>query len=272
MYNRIIKRTMKTYLYSIKALTNLHVGSGAANVGVVDNLIQRDPATGLPVINASSLKGAIREHCTKGKMDGQAIKSIFGGDPKENERQQGQFRFFDGRLLAIPVRSDKASFLMATCPSVLRDFQETLSMFGMKCPVDLTNLPDSITAPVVNNQKYQGAYIEDLNKKTVLKALSIKGLDGFLGGAPLVLLSDEDFSTVCDDCHLSVIARNYLENGISRNLWYEQVLPRHTVMCFMLIASDDKALKESFDGQMERLVQIGANATIGYGFCKVSSL
>lgn len=263
---------MKTYLYSIHALTNLHVGSGAANVGVVDNLIQRDPATGLPTINASSLKGAIREHCTKGQMDVKAIKSIFGGDPKENERLQGKFRFFDGRLLAIPVRSDKVPFLMATCPSVLRDFQEALSMFGMTCPVDLSNLPENITAPVTNNEKYQGAYIEDLDKKAVLKGLTIKGLDGFLGGVPLVLLSDEDFSTVCDDRHLSVIARNYLENGISKNLWYEQVLPRHTVMYFMLITPDDEGLKQSFDRQMDGLVQIGANATIGYGFCKVSSL
>lgn len=262
---------MKTYLYSIQALSNLHVGSGAANIGVVDNLIQRDAATGLPAINASSLKGAIREHCTIGKMDANAIRSIFGGDPKKDERLQGKFRFFDGRLLAIPVRSDKAPFLMATCPSVLRDFKETLSMFGMPCPIDLTNLPD-VTTPVVCNMLYQNAYIEDLDKKTTLKPVNLKGIDLFIGKHPLVLLSDKDFSSVCNDRHLPVIARNYLENGISKNLWYEQVLPRHTVLYFILLVPEDENLEKSFDGQMEKNVQIGANASIGYGFCKVKSL
>lgn len=271
MYNLIKQTVMKAYLYSIQALTNLHVGSGEANAGVVDNLIQRDPATGLPAINASSLKGAIREHCTTEKMDGNTIKGIFGGEPKKDERLQGQFRFFDGRLLAIPVRSDKVPFLMATCPSVLKDFKETLGMFGMECPIDLSNLPD-VTAPVVCNQNWQGAYIEDLSQKTTLKIFNLKGMEPFTGNHPLVLLSDEDFSTVCNEQHLPVIARNYLENGISKNLWYEQVLPRHTALYFILLAPENGELKKAFDKEMQKVVQIGANATVGYGFCKVQPI
>ncbi|MCD4675191.1 MAG: hypothetical protein K8S18_04240 [Desulfobacula sp.] len=52
---------MTTTFYKIRTITNLHVGAGDANYGVIDNLVQRDVVTGLPVIHGSSLKGAIRE-------------------------------------------------------------------------------------------------------------------------------------------------------------------------------------------------------------------
>ena len=47
MYN-VLKEdnNMKTIVYQIEAITNLHVGSGEANFGVVDRLIQKDAATG----------------------------------------------------------------------------------------------------------------------------------------------------------------------------------------------------------------------------------
>ena len=51
---------MPTAIYTIEAITNLHVGSGDVNYEIVDKEIQRDTATTLPTIHASSLKGAIR--------------------------------------------------------------------------------------------------------------------------------------------------------------------------------------------------------------------
>ena len=53
---------MKTELYKITTLSNLHVGSGDINFDVIDNQVQRDSITNLPNINSSSLKGAFREH------------------------------------------------------------------------------------------------------------------------------------------------------------------------------------------------------------------
>ena len=51
---------MTTRMYVINTLSNMHVGSGEVNYGVIDNLIQRDSVTNLPNINYSGLKGAIR--------------------------------------------------------------------------------------------------------------------------------------------------------------------------------------------------------------------
>jgi len=55
-----------------------------------------------------------------------------------------------------------------------------------------------------------------------------------------------------------------LDNGESKNLWYEQVLPAETVL-YTIIQEDGNVLKDALNGQV---VQIGANATIGYGYCK----
>ena len=72
-----------------------------------------------------------------------------------------------------------------------------------------------------------------------------------------------NFQELCDDEHLPIIARNRLKNGESDNLWYEQVLPAKSVLG-TIIETDDNTLIEALNGH---LVQIGANATIGYGYC-----
>lgn len=81
---------MKAHLYHIETISNLHVGSGEANEGVIDNLIQRDAITDLPVIHSSSLKGALREHFKTSKV----VKYIFGSEANDTScREAGAFRF-----------------------------------------------------------------------------------------------------------------------------------------------------------------------------------
>ena len=52
---------MTANLYFIKCLTNLHVGSGDVNFNIIDEEIEKDPVTGYPTINASGVKGALRQ-------------------------------------------------------------------------------------------------------------------------------------------------------------------------------------------------------------------
>ena len=69
---------------------------------------------------------------------------------------------------------------------------------------------------------------------------------------------------------LPVSARNQLDNGISQNLWYEEVVPHETVFYLAVLSNGtmpgDQAL-ESFDKviKADKLFQFGGNATIGYG-------
>lgn len=269
---------MNSNLYTIEAISNLHVGSGDVNYGVVDNLIQRDAITDLPVINSSSLKGAFREHC-KTSLGEKEIAQMFGSDPKSSDRKVGTYRFFDAYLLAMPVRSDKSPFLMATCPMILEALLDKNKLFNIGLPSQvesilhkLISLKDTDQVPLVFCKDFQDASIEDLNEIQT-KYQEVEGIEHIgilMGNAPLVLVDDEDFRKLCDNNHLPVIARNYLNNGKSENLFYEQVLPRLSRLYFILMHSD-KNDHETLNGTLkDNLVQIGANASVGYGYCRIT--
>lgn len=268
-------------LYVITAYSNMHVGSGDINYGVIDNLIQRDVLNNYPNINSSGLKGAIKEFF-KNYSDKEDLKNrmarIFGSDPKEQDNlSQGDFRFFEANILSIPVRSDKSSYFMATCPNVVNDLIQKINVFGITNSTLINALNEIIGLnvedgkPSVFQNDYDNALIEDTDFKAIKADLpSIQLLEKLFGG-PLVVLTNEDFTTICSDQYLPVIARNNLEDGRSQNLWYEQVLPRATRLFFML-------MKEEKNGEIldslfaKNLVQIGANASIGYGFTKIQPI
>lgn len=263
-------------LFHITAITNLHVGSGKENIGVVDNLIQRDVVSNLPIIHSSSLKGALREHfCNNYEMENKdaIVKYIFGSEASNTlQSEAGKYRFFDAHILALPVRSDKVPYLMATCPAVIKQYLKTVKLFG------ITGVDLEFTTPIVFSKDLSGTEIEDLGDNLTTFSNSDFGnkFKEHIGcDAPIVVLSDNDFDTLCDDNHLPVIARNQLNNGESKNLWYEQVLPRFSVLYFPLIADDKngKDIYSNFKNCIENcLVQIGANASVGYGFCQLTDV
>lgn len=78
------------------------------------------------------------------------------------------------------------------------------------------------------------------------------------------------FETACRE--LPVIARNHLENGQSKNLWYEEVVPHKTEFITAFQYSKDPSdsnFNKSLDGAV---VQVGGNATVGYGLCLFENL
>lgn len=219
---------MKTYVFKITAKTNLHVGNeSGGDFTIIDKAIQRDPLTGLPCINSSSLKGAINEYCSNAiKMPADVRKKIFGSDKidKKSDSQKGGAIFFDAKLLFLPQQDDNTLFHYVTSDSVIEMLNDRVKLFN----------PSFVFAkPAI----YKNRVVETENGK---------------------------LSALCSDDNLPIIARNVLDNGESKNLWYEQVLPAETVL-YTIIQEKDDELAKALDGQ---IVQIGANATIGYGYCK----
>lgn len=286
---------MKTIAYQIEAITNLHVGSGEANFGVIDKLVQTDAATGFPNVNASSLKGALRE-CLTPLLTSQEVTELFGSEPDETKHHKvGSFRFFDANLLAMPVRSNKAPYLMGTCPRLIRDYLRLNTLFGRlevqgdekKKFIELQEGMEQLLGLVKNSQllvsdkPHHGAFIEDFETKALhveeaesqpakqaIIRQTVDCLKRTLGG-PFALFSDEDFRRLCDEEHLPVIARNNLTEG-NENLWYEQVVPRFSRFYCFIGLSDNEELEKAFNNALSkvRLVQLGANATVGYGYCE----
>jgi CRISPR-associated protein Cmr4 len=250
---------MNTEIFLIETLSNLHVGSGEINYGLVDNLIQRDPVTDLPTINSSSLKGALREHFERAGLAN--LTTIFGSEPKENDaskRRQGAIRFFEADMLSLPVRTtgNNLAFVNATSKELLKRQEERLKQFEIDGEF-LTNLSSiSKSSGVVEIEDLAGKkdYFDTEDNISVV-------------GKHIAFVSENELDRLCDNEHLPIISRNCLENGQSTNLFYEQVLPRYSYL-ITLIMGEEKIL-DDFCGKLDKqIVQVGGNATIGYGYCK----
>lgn len=227
----------KQDLWLITAKTNIHVGNeNTSSYGLIDKAIQRDVLTKLPCINSSSLKGALNEHATCEKLLGSDDRiKVFGVDKTDTTKDtsKGLYTFFDAQLLLLPIPSDKTLYELITSEGVLKRFEDKAKSFGIELSVE--------------------------NVKVELSKM----------GYTFSIKSDEEFIEYCSDYNLPIIARNKLENGLSINLWYEQVLPAESVFYTMIDNKGDVVLTEKLD---HRIVQIGANATIGYGYCKFTNL
>lgn len=221
---------MKTYLWQITAKTNLHVGNeNSTSYGIIDKAVQRDVLTGLPCINSSSLKGAINEYCCSVGMSAEERKDLFGSDKKGNksDSKKGGAVFYDAHILYLPVQDDENLFTYATSKSVMEQMKTRLEMFGIKN---------------INPIQFKGAASRQYGKSWLR----------------------DDFASLCSDENLPIIARNVLENGESKNLWYEQVVPAETIF-YAVTQEPSDVLANAIKG---KFVQVGANATIGYGYCK----
>lgn len=255
-----------TNLYLIKALTNMHVGSGEISYDLIDNKVQRDVATGYPTINSSSLKGALRNHF-EGKKYSNPLK-VFG----DKNGKTGEYKFFSANLLSIPVRSNKKPFFRAACPQIIEDLVNCIEEFDIQ--YDLKNKLNTLKK--LSPQEKRPIIFEEI-KDVIIEDYfaefadypNIEELEG-LFGKNMVLFSNDDFKALMKE--LPVLARNKLENGESKNLWYEEVIPRESRFYFTVLNGED-----SFDNGFNKIlldgpVQIGANASIGYGYTIIEQL
>lgn len=257
---------MNTAIYKIQAITNMHVGSGNANYGIIDNLVQRDPVNSLPTINGSSLKGALREFFENqwGKNDAKIV-SIFGND----ENNSG-YRFLSANLLAIPMRSNKKAYFLATAPMVIERLKENAEDFNFSINLEnFDNLEPKDGKPIIFCEKENELLIEDFEAKNIEQIKRTFNCPVFGGSDKLVYLSDNDYIELCDDTSLPVVARNRV--GENKNLWYEQIVPHKSIFSFVIL--HNKEYFENFDkGFKNELIHIGANATVGQGFTKITQL
>lgn len=119
--------------------TPLHCGSGT-EVGFVDLPIQRERHTNFPKIEASTLKGAIRESFENSERqiqvgsktvkvsDKNTIFLSFG--PEEGAEHAGALGFAEARLLLFPVKSVKDVFALVSCPYVIQRFIDDMRIYG----------------------------------------------------------------------------------------------------------------------------------------------
>jgi CRISPR-associated protein Cmr4 len=280
----------KTQLYLITAQTNLHVGSGDTEYGIIDRLVQRDPLTGYPFISGSSLKGALRQFFDHVWKKNEQVQIIFGRDKGDDGKNTaGKFSFFDAYLLSLPVRSDKIAYFNVTSPALLNGLIETAAMLDSTITqkAEIENVIKALTNGTKAVHFVAGVEKATLENTEIVanKGEKNQALESLLGENLAIVTNNiavtngfpnDLFGVLCDDFHLPVMARNNLENGQSQNLWYEQVLPRQTrFFCSVLYPANEQDVFDEFHKLLidaKTVVQIGANASIGYGRCQFQPL
>lgn len=229
-------------IWLIQAETNLHVGNESSiTAGLIDKMVQRDVLTTIPCINASSLKGAMSEYATyETNLTADDRIAIFGSDKKNENKEtaKGQCSFFDAQLMLLPVQDDYSLYRLVTSKEVIENFLAFAKAVGVK--MEKEEFLDQLKS--VDSKHF----VCDEKKFEPVKA----------------------FKEHCDDDELPIIARNNLQgNG---NLWYEQVVPRKAV--FATVIDSDDWIGGKLDNFNGTIIQIGANATIGQGYCRFHKL
>lgn len=272
---------MYSSLYLLKALTNLHPGSEGSNAGIIDNQVQRDAITGIPVIHTSSIKGSLRELFEEviypteaGNAIHQDIIQIFGNTSHEkNQNRIPDYSFFQAEMLSIPVQSNCRPFFNATSPEVLGAFLNQVQLFQSKEryeEYDAILRPLIDHAPCENEPRYFGPYHEDIRiddiffKPRHVPSFNPTDRQKELVGNNIVVMHDTNLKQVCS--RLPLIARNKLNNGTSKNLWYEEVVPRETRFWFYVVRKKQNSLLQvGLNSKNLNYFQIGGNASVGYG-------
>lgn len=266
--------------------TPLHVGVGS-DVGIVDLPIQRERHTGWPKIEASGVKGSIRNSFEmRYKGDYEKIRDVnvlFGYDDNgldekvkkyfgEDKDFSGSLGFTDARILLFPVKSLKGIFAWITCPAVLDRFFSDLSIAGINVPkfkykekticpnsASLVNKSDGESKIIleeftvsVNTDEECGKLSEWLSEHIVPKGDFYEPLKEKLK-KDLVILTDDLF-TEFTALSTEIITRTKIDNETgtvkSKALFTEEYLPTETIMySFAILSPIFSSKKGSFEGE-----------------------
>jgi len=288
----------------LTCVTSLHAGSGDS-LGIVDMPIQRERLTSFPKIEASSLKGSLRESieekflATHPKRNHPDVIKLFGPDENASE-QAGALGFTDARLLLFPVKSMKGVFAWITCPKALRQFSAELKLsIGLEI-IGINKVPDGAAAPLsdVNNLAFGGHFVlEEYTFSKVAKVDLQIGKKAFANWLAdnlfaedaywhekaindILVLTDNDFK---DFVNLSteVITRTKIDNNTgtvqSGALFTEEYLPTESVLYSLVLASPEfvkprpekaEPIMNFFKDNLNPVIQLGGNATLGKGLLR----
>jgi len=270
---------------SLYAISPIHAGSGIST-GAVDLPIQRERHTNWPHIQASAVKGAMRAHFRNYAKEKDSINKIFGSDkqddayPGHNDDIPGSISVSDAKLLAFPVRSNIAPFVMVTSPAVLKRFQNDLLMAGFSGKISLPVLENENHAVTLNWQpKREKILLEDAVAQLVGTEEILFLAQHFKNIERLLLVSDTLFDHIVTNCtQIQTQIKIDHEKGTAQAgaLRYEELLPSDTALYLVMHYSrhnnDIQAsmIRDFIETNIRDFIQIGGDETLGRGICKLS--
>lgn len=281
---------METKLLFIQALSSLQPGTGQG-VGVIDQPVSREKATGLPYLPGSTIKGVLRD-CWEQKNTSD-LEKVFGQTTSADEPYAGSVSLMDGRLLLLPVRSLAGVFAWVTSPFILNRFIRDSKMGRIQ------GLPDAVPVPTNNNVMLTQTSVLKIAKVVILEDLQIDASDAdprvdawadWLAKAiqPNDPERQDDFKKrfcIVSDDVLSYFSETGTEvtpririddetkTSSGQALWYEESLPAETILISLVVAKQVKASTDTVFNGLSQIVktpvQFGGGATVGKGLCKL---
>ena len=285
----------------------VHMGAGQA-VGAIDNPIQREVHTGHPLIAGSGLKGAVRHHFARTWTDKHLITRIFGPERDASEHA-GAIAFTDAALVAFPVRSLRNTFVYATCPIALGRLKRLAGEQAAWTvpPVAIGSVKSASSgadSAMVNGrlilEAFDFAATEEANVKAIATWLADHALPSGDDHAffrdklkvDLVVLSDTEFDHFVR--HATVVEPHVKINDDTGTaakgaLFYTENLPPESLLAGLVLASVERRKGKDAEGLMDaaavlaavlhdgegrqglvdRLLQVGGDATTGRGLIVV---
>jgi CRISPR-associated protein Cmr4 len=282
--------------------TPVHAGTGTS-LSIVDLPIQRERITGLPIVQASSLKGVLRAEVErlKGK---QIAEALFGPETQRAHEHAGCVSPHDARLLLFPIRSLVGVFAWATCPFVLERFKREMIAAGFQIGWQVPNPANSQQALVAHDdtivadgkvvleefafEKRKDASAEQIANWLRDNAFPQSGeYEDFRKWLPhrFVILPDDafrDFTQLATEVIARIRLKTETKTVAEGALWTEEHLPSETLLYAPIFVSkplapnanqlgltdSDAVLRKLSDLQLDRL-QIGGDETVGRGIVKV---
>ena len=174
----------------------------------------------------------------------------------------------------MPVRGETHPFYHATTADLLREMHEQLDLLlpkadGLSNALAAHSRLKIDTNPAAGGEENVDEY--ETTRFTNEQSTAVEKLqDKHLLDAPTAVFSAAHFGEISE--RLPVIARNQLVRGISKNLFYEEIVPRRTRFYFFVERPADKDHLEEVLATLNHRIQLGANATIGYGVCTLQRI
>jgi CRISPR-associated protein Cmr4 len=304
---------IRTAPYLLQALSPLHAGTGHA-AELIDLPIARMKATGIPFVPGSSIKGVLREeHTSKDGERDAKLCAVFGplrrktgpelktgpeGDDHDPDADHaGALIVGDARLLSLPVRSFKGTFVSVTSPLLLRLAHRDLAPALTPLP-DPPEPLDTTRAQVTSDKnlherKKEGAflYLEDLDLPAAPSDVATRWAEAIAEALPeqerafftsrLAIVDDETMTFLWETAtQLDTRVRIDRETGTVAKgaLWTEESLPPETLLIGLLAADRSRHNGLELDPAQvlrhalpsELFLQFGGKATVGRGRCRIA--
>ncbi|HOI25572.1 MAG TPA: type III-B CRISPR module RAMP protein Cmr4 [Caldisericia bacterium] len=263
------------HTFFFMSLDPIHIGSGGAQLGRVDNTIIRDPGTNLPKIPGSSFSGVIRYFASiaanqiecAGQGNENDQKSHCGNDDcpictsfgfsKKEKSFQGMAQFYDASIVFFPVFS-RIGPLWVTSP---------MALLGDLADTRIKTLNDVLSVSTENHEEYFLSVCSLVGDSINLGWLNLKkastkddapGLQNILkpsiGNMPqiikhrLIMVSDYIFSNVVNDnleVRTSVAIDPKTGTAIDGALFSYEAIPRATILKLNITVNDPRLFNKN---------------------------